>query len=44
MSQFSKNKHWVVIDMVRRQPQPDGEPFPMARLRDWPEALPPLAR
>lgn len=34
--QVSRKKHWAVIDMLERQPQLDGEPFPMARLRTNP--------
>jgi len=31
--QVSRKKHWAVVDILERQPQLDGEPFPMARLR-----------
>ncbi len=29
---LSKRKFWAVVDMIHRQPQLAGEPFPMARI------------
>lgn len=31
VGRLSKNKFWAVVDMIHRQPQLGGEPFPMSR-------------
>ena len=37
-AQLSKKKHWAVVDILARQPQLAGEPFPFSRLRTPPAA------
>lgn len=38
-AQRSKKKHWAVVDILARQPQLAGEPFPQSRLKTPPAAF-----
>ena len=40
--QMSKKKRWAVVDMLRRQPQLQGETFPMSKLAGSTAAFPPM--